>query len=204
MSGICVTKELGRRRERQIFRAARRLVNAYRRGARGRFRRSSYGTAKCCRSARTRAPTCALKIMGPGAITRLIRRPGLGRIIDLMAEGAIRIEGGTLLDLAARRGTCQDAGAFSGSARSTLAALAMALPGPARRAKSVGARHDYTDAVGEDGRHGTGRQAARAVPLRPVERVLRALPRARHGLLLRLLHRLERRRSTRRSATSSR
>ncbi len=52
------------------------------------------------------APTgeLALAIRTPGAISRLLRRPRLFTLLDLMAAGDIDIEGGTLLDLAARRG----------------------------------------------------------------------------------------------------
>jgi cyclopropane-fatty-acyl-phospholipid synthase len=39
------------------------------------------------------------------ALTRLVRRPRLVTIIELLASGDIGIEGGTLLDLAARRGS---------------------------------------------------------------------------------------------------
>jgi cyclopropane-fatty-acyl-phospholipid synthase len=40
-----------------------------------------------------------------GAVTRLLRRPRLTTVVELIAEGRLDIEGGTLLDLAARRGT---------------------------------------------------------------------------------------------------
>jgi cyclopropane-fatty-acyl-phospholipid synthase len=46
----------------------------------------------------------AVAIASPAAITRLLRRPRLSTLIELVAEGAISIEGGTLLDLAAARG----------------------------------------------------------------------------------------------------
>jgi cyclopropane-fatty-acyl-phospholipid synthase len=47
----------------------------------------------------------AIAIRTPTAITRLLRRPRLATLVDLLAAGDIDIEGGTLLDLAARRGT---------------------------------------------------------------------------------------------------
>lgn len=52
------------------------------------------------------APTgdLALVIRTPAAIGRLLRRPRLFTLMDLMAAGDIDIEGGTLLDIAARRG----------------------------------------------------------------------------------------------------
>ena len=46
----------------------------------------------------------AIAIRSPAAITRLVRRPRLKTLIGLVAEGLVDIEGGTLLDLAARRG----------------------------------------------------------------------------------------------------
>ncbi|MDB5414061.1 MAG: SAM-dependent methyltransferase [Rubritepida sp.] len=46
----------------------------------------------------------ALAVRDPSAITRLLRRPRLTTVVELIAEGRIDIEGGTLLDLAARRG----------------------------------------------------------------------------------------------------
>ena len=46
----------------------------------------------------------ALAIRSPGAITRLLRRPRLTTVDEIAAAGALDIEGGTLLDLAARRG----------------------------------------------------------------------------------------------------
>jgi cyclopropane-fatty-acyl-phospholipid synthase len=46
----------------------------------------------------------AIAIRTPRAITRLIRRPSLTTLIELLAAGDLDIEGGTLLDIAARRG----------------------------------------------------------------------------------------------------
>lgn len=46
----------------------------------------------------------AIVIRTPRAITRLIRRPALTTLIELLAAGDIDIDGGTLLDVAARRG----------------------------------------------------------------------------------------------------
>ncbi|MES2712970.1 MAG: cyclopropane-fatty-acyl-phospholipid synthase family protein [Pseudomonadota bacterium] len=45
----------------------------------------------------------AIAVHAPEAVTRLLRRPRLPTLIELFAEGLITIEGGTLLDLAARR-----------------------------------------------------------------------------------------------------
>ena len=46
----------------------------------------------------------ALALRDPVAITRLLRRPRLTTLVELFAEGKLDIEGGTLLDLAARQG----------------------------------------------------------------------------------------------------
>jgi len=45
-----------------------------------------------------------LSVATPVALTRLVRRPRLPTLVELIAEGAIDLEGGTLLDLAARVG----------------------------------------------------------------------------------------------------
>ncbi len=49
----------------------------------------------------------AIALGAPEALTRLIRRPRLTTVVELVAEGLLDIEGGTLLDLAARRETGQ-------------------------------------------------------------------------------------------------
>ncbi|MGD9536772.1 MAG: class I SAM-dependent methyltransferase [Alphaproteobacteria bacterium] len=46
----------------------------------------------------------AIAVRSPRAVTRLVRRPALSTLIELIAAGEIDIEGGTLLDLAAKRG----------------------------------------------------------------------------------------------------
>lgn len=47
----------------------------------------------------------AIVVRSPTALIRLLRRPRLATLVDLLAEGSLDIQGGTLLDLAARRGT---------------------------------------------------------------------------------------------------
>jgi cyclopropane-fatty-acyl-phospholipid synthase len=47
----------------------------------------------------------AIAVRDPVAVTRLLRRPRLFTLVDLLGDGLLDIEGGTLLDLAARRGT---------------------------------------------------------------------------------------------------
>jgi cyclopropane-fatty-acyl-phospholipid synthase len=46
----------------------------------------------------------AIALRSPDAVTRLVRRPRLVTAIELFASGELDIEGGTLFDLAARRG----------------------------------------------------------------------------------------------------
>ena len=46
-----------------------------------------------------------LTIESPDAVSRLVRRPRLTTLVELLAAGELGIEGGTLLDVAARRGS---------------------------------------------------------------------------------------------------
>ncbi len=46
-----------------------------------------------------------LSIATPAALTRLVRRPRLPTVVELIAEGAVDLKGGTLLDLAAAAGS---------------------------------------------------------------------------------------------------
>jgi cyclopropane-fatty-acyl-phospholipid synthase len=92
----------------------------------------------------------------PAAITRLVRRPRLKTLIELVAEGAITLEGGTLLDLSARRGSARTKGLWRKlDKRVLLGALAPFL---FARAEPAGAGHAYagaqaaTDAAGRDNR----------------------------------------------------
>ncbi|HEY8578931.1 MAG TPA: class I SAM-dependent methyltransferase, partial [Beijerinckiaceae bacterium] len=54
----------------------------------------------------------ALAINDPAALTRLLRRPRFTTMIELLAEGALDIEGGTLIDVAHRRGDMRTKGLF--------------------------------------------------------------------------------------------
>jgi len=93
-----------------------------------------------------------LSIATPRALTRLVRRPRLPTVVELIAEGAVDLEGGTLLDLAARAGS----GATRGLAKrldKTLAIRAL-LPfvfGPG----GGGEGHAYTGV--QAAKHGKGR-----------------------------------------------
>lgn len=51
-------------------------------------------------------------IASPQALTRLVRRPTLSTLIELMADGGVEIEGGTLIDVAHRRGQMRTKGLF--------------------------------------------------------------------------------------------
>ena len=53
-----------------------------------------------------------LRISDPDAITKLVRRPRFDRLVELLADGSLTIEGGTLLDIAARRGSMNTKGLF--------------------------------------------------------------------------------------------
>jgi len=94
----------------------------------------------------------AIAIRSPAALSRLLRRPGLPTLIELFAEDLVAIEGGTLLDLAARRG----AGSTRGLARKVdkldaARALIPFLFGPGR----AGAGHGYAGRA--ETRHEAGR-----------------------------------------------
>jgi cyclopropane-fatty-acyl-phospholipid synthase len=93
-----------------------------------------------------------IAINTPAALTRLIRRPWLATVVDLIAEGELDLEGGTLLDLAARLG----GGSARGLARrvgrwQAARALLPFLFGP----RGGGRRHAYAGVQAP--RHGRGR-----------------------------------------------
>lgn len=48
----------------------------------------------------------------PAALTRLVRRPRFATLIELLADGGVEIEGGTLIDVARRRGHMRTKGLF--------------------------------------------------------------------------------------------
>jgi cyclopropane-fatty-acyl-phospholipid synthase len=62
-----------------------------------------------------------VRIAGPDVVTRLVRRPSFGRVIELLAEGGLSIEGGTLLDLADRRGSMNTKGLLKNLSKIKLA-----------------------------------------------------------------------------------
>jgi len=95
-----------------------------------------------------------LKIMNPEAITRLVRKATLGKgfdqLIQLLADGSLRIEGGTLLDVAARRGSMNTKGLFKRLSKLQLARglwpfLTRSLPRKDEKAE----KHDYAGDVAD-------------------------------------------------------
>jgi len=88
----------------------------------------------------------------PAALTRLVRRPRLPTIVDLIAEGAVDLEGGTLLDLAARAGSGSTRGLARRISKGIAArALLPFLFGPG----GGGAGHAYAGV--QAAKHGQGR-----------------------------------------------
>jgi cyclopropane-fatty-acyl-phospholipid synthase len=95
-----------------------------------------------------------LKIMNPEAITRLVRKASLGKgfdqLIQLLADGSLRIEGGTLLDVAARRGSMNTKGLFKRLSKLQLARglwpfLTRSLPKKEEKAE----KHDYVGDIAD-------------------------------------------------------
>jgi cyclopropane-fatty-acyl-phospholipid synthase len=56
--------------------------------------------------------TVAVAVNSPVALARLLRRPRIRTVVELIASGDLDIEGGTLLDLAARRGSARTKGVW--------------------------------------------------------------------------------------------
>jgi cyclopropane-fatty-acyl-phospholipid synthase len=94
----------------------------------------------------------AIAVNTPVALTRLLRRPRLDTVIELVAEGAIDIAGGTLLDLADRRGSARSKGLWKRLPKRRL--LAAALPFLLLR---TGARGTHAYAGAQPGRKEQGR-----------------------------------------------
>ena len=86
-------------------------------------------------------------IRSPLAITRLLKAPKLTTLVELMAAGDIDIEGGTLLDIAARRGRADSRGWVKKLSKWTLARTLLPFLLLSARDKSVAAAtHAYTGA----------------------------------------------------------
>jgi cyclopropane-fatty-acyl-phospholipid synthase len=86
----------------------------------------------------------ALALNSPDALTRAIRRPRLTTLIELIAAGDITIEGGTLLDLAARRGSMDRKGLLRRLDKRLL--LGALLPFLFHAPKTATASHAYSGA----------------------------------------------------------
>ena len=119
----------------------------------------------------------------PQALTRLVRRPRFATLVELLADGGIEIEGGTLLEIAHRRGQMRTKGLFRRLDKLLLARnLAPFAFGSAKESESQAFAGPIETSV-EKGRND---KALIGLPLRFVERILRALSRRAHGLHLRL------------------
>ncbi len=95
-----------------------------------------------------------LRIMNPEAITRLVRKASLGKgfdqLIQLLADGSLRIEGGTLLDVAERRGSMNTKGLFKRISKMQLARglwpfLTRALP----KNEPAAEKHDFAGEIAD-------------------------------------------------------
>ena len=96
----------------------------------------------------------ALAIRSPAALTRLVRRPNFTTLVDLLASGALDIEGGTLLDVAERRGRMNTRGLLrrldKRLALATLLPFAFARTAPAGANAAFGGPIADKDAAGRD------------------------------------------------------
>ena len=80
----------------------------------------------------------AVAVRSPVAITRLLRRPRLATLVELIAEGQLDIEGGTLLDLARRRKPRSCPAARQAAAGQDIAAVPVrAGPAPSRNGSGL-------------------------------------------------------------------
>ncbi len=95
-----------------------------------------------------------LKIMNPEAITKLVRKATLGKgfdqLIQLLADGSLRIEGGTLLDVAERRGSVNTKGLFKRLSKMQLARglwpfLTRSLP----KNEPAAEKHDFAGEIAD-------------------------------------------------------
>ena len=95
-------------------------------------------------------------INSPGALTRLARAPRLDTLVTLFAAGALDIEGGTLLDLAERRGAMRTKRLFRRLDKRLLLSLAPAFLlgsrdlSPGARSQAYEGRIETREARGRD------------------------------------------------------
>jgi cyclopropane-fatty-acyl-phospholipid synthase len=98
-----------------------------------------------------------LTISSAGALTRLVRRPRLSTLIELFATGHVAIEGGTLLDIAARRGSMNTKGLLTRLDKRVL--LSAAMPFLFGAGAAVPASHAYEGAAPDRNEAGRDNQA---------------------------------------------
>jgi cyclopropane-fatty-acyl-phospholipid synthase len=98
-----------------------------------------------------------LAVNSPGAVTRLIRRPRLSTLIELFATGDVAIEGGTLLDVAARRGSLNTKGLFRRLDKRVL--LSATIPFLFGAGAAMPASHAYEGAAPDRNEAGRDNQA---------------------------------------------
>ncbi|WP_204251097.1 SAM-dependent methyltransferase [Elioraea rosea] len=100
----------------------------------------------------------AIALNSPLAIARLLRRPRIRTVVELVASGDLDVVGGTLLDIADRRGTARTKGLWKRLPKARLLSLALpflTLRGDAARS------HAYRGAKGQHA--GKGRDDAALV-----------------------------------------
>ena len=89
----------------------------------------------------------ALAIRTPDALTRLLHWPRFTTLIDLLAAGDVDIEGGTLLDIAARRGEMNTKGLFRRMDKRLL--LGSLLPFAFSRTRPERPHHAFDGAISD-------------------------------------------------------
>ncbi len=97
------------------------------------------------------ASSVGICIHTPEALTRLVRRPRFDTLIRCLAAGEIDFEGGTLLDIAARRGDMQTKKLFRRLNKPLLVKNALPFLFGSTKASS---RHDFTHKIEEKAESG--------------------------------------------------
>ena len=140
--------------------------------------RSGCGTGRSSRSGRMPTPSLQIRLAGPGVIGAIVRRPTLETVIRQYATGGIDIVGADMLTFIerARAKKIRIKPRDLPDRPSLLAGAALCL-----RAGTRGRLAILQGAVG---------RRLHPLPLRPRQRILRALSRPGDAVLLRLLHRL--------------
>lgn len=109
-------------------------------------------TAPDARADRDPRADVVVAINSPEVITRLVRRPRLTTLIELVASGDLGLEGGTLIDLAARRGTMSRKGLLRRlDKRLVLTCLMPFVFSRQRRAAAAGHAYAGTQAPRDEG-----------------------------------------------------